>query len=415
MYHNMQMTSSPDQEIGAYMRIITRHWWLLVLLPLVTAAVILAFASISQEEYISYTRLQILPVDPSEVSLFTPTRFTTSSEQVQTIQDEFWEVFMSQAVARRTIADMGLNMRPDELIERLNTQQQFDFFTGSLRMSDPDLAQQTLAAHIENALTTYRNIQSKPAEISLTFLENEIAYQGNLLASAKAALQKFQLENELSDLGREISAFQDLNRALQNERDRALVEAERQDRLATQYRQRATSNRKQAEALQVTLPVTDTLPADMSPADVLATQAEIDSLLGLARSQEAKAQEAEVLASGQRAAIEEYNRVLADRQQQLVYLLGLQKRYDELINAVTRAQSDYDFLEDKATEARLKLNQGKTIGYLQIIDPPNTPSAPVPKRTLQLLLVGVLISLLVGVILAFLLEAIEKSVRSRQA
>jgi len=266
------MTTSPDQEFSAYLSIILRRWWLLLLLPLVTSAVILALSSTSQDEYISFTRLRILPVDPSEVSLFTPTRFTTSSEQVQTIQDEFWEVFMSKAVARRTIADMGLNMTPDELIERLNTQQQFDFFTGSLRMSSPDLAQQTLATHVQNALTTYRTIQSKPAEISLTFLENEIARQGNLLANAKSALQKFQLENELSDLNREIGAYQDLNRAMQNNRDQAIVEAERNDRLATEYQNLAAANRAAARKLAATLPTTTTLDTDNVPADIADAQ-----------------------------------------------------------------------------------------------------------------------------------------------
>ena len=403
------MTTTPDQEFGAYLRIITRRWWLLLLLPLVTAGVILALSSVSQDEFISYARLQILPVDPSEVSLFTPTRFTTSSEQVQTIQDEFWEVFMSKTVARHTIADMNLNMTPEEFLKRLETQQQFDFFTGSLRLPNPDLAQQALSDHIQNALSTYRSIQSKPAEISLTFLEKEIEEQGNVLANTKAALEKFQLENELSDLSREVTAYQDLNRTLQNDRDQATVEAERNTRLAKEFRRLSVENLGRAQSLAATLPTTTTLTTEFSP-EQAEVMSEIDSLRGLAQSQERSAEEYEAIAAGFRAAITEYNRLLDERQQRLVYLLGLQKRYEELVNQVSRAQTNYNFLEDKANEARLKLNQGKSIGYLQVIDPANVPSAPVPKRTTQLLLVGVLISLLVGVILAFILEAIEKSV-----
>lgn len=403
------MTTTPDQEFSAYLRIITRRWWLLLLLPLVTAGVILALSRTSQDEFISYARLQILPVDPSEVSLFTPTRFTTSSEQVQAIQDEFWEVFMSKAVARRTIADMNLNMTPEEFVKRLETQQQFDFFTGSLRLSDPDLAQQALSDHIQNALTIYRSIQSKPAEISLTFLENQIEEQSNVLAHAKAALEKFQLENELSDLSREVTAYQDLNRAMQGDRDQATVEAERNARLAKEFRRLSADNLAQAQTLAATLPTTDTLTAELSP-EQADTLTEIDALRSLARSQERSAEEYEAITAGHRAVIAAYDRLLDERQQRLVYLLGLQKQYEELVNQVGRAQTNYDFLEDKANEARLKLNQGKNIGYLQIIDPANVPSAPVPKRTTQLLLVGILISLLVGVILAFILEAIEKSV-----
>ena len=97
----------------------------------------------------------------------------------------------------------------------------------------------------------------------------------------------------------------------------------------------------------------------------------------------------------------------------MVYLLGLQERYNALQVEVSRAERDYNFLIDKANEATLKLSQGQAIGYLQVIEPPRLPDAAVPQATLQLLLVGVLISLLVAVILAFVLEMLEHGRASR--
>ena len=52
--------------------------------------------------------------------------------------------------------------------------------------------------------------------------------QAQTLADARRALQKFQLENEVSDLNREILAYQDLRRSLRSDRANAAVEARAQ-------------------------------------------------------------------------------------------------------------------------------------------------------------------------------------------
>ena len=81
---------------------------------------------------------------------------------------------------------------------------------------------------------------------------------------------------------------------------------------------------------------------------------------------------------------------------------------------VSRAEANYAFLADKANEAQIKLSQGRNIGYLQVIDPASLPGVALPKRTLQLLIVGIIVSLLIAVILAFILEALEVSLGRSQ-
>lgn len=403
------MLNSP--EFNGYLRIVLRRWWLLVLLPTVAAGVILALVGTAPPEYLAYERLQVQVIDPQEVPLFTQTRVTTLNEQVQAVHDDFYDILRLPSVAWRTIADLNLSLSAEELIRRLDSQDRNNFITVTLRMPTPELAQQVLSRHVDNAVTTYRSIRSRPAETSLGFIEAQLAEQAQVLAAAEKALQDFQLANEVGDLDREILAYQDLKRTLRNERDRSLAEAARNDRLAAQYETLA----RETEARIAKLEATATPTAEATPTAAAAPAArEIETLRDLARRQRLTAADYRAAAEGHRAAAAEFDRQLAEREQELVYLLSLQERYKTLVDEVNRAASTYSFLADKANEARLKLNQGENIGFLQVVEPATLPQNPLPNRTPQLLLVGILGGLLLAVILAFLLEAVERHLKPRE-
>lgn len=396
-------TQSPPRS---FLRILLRRWWLLLLLPLVTAAAVIVVAGTSGPEYVASERLQINVVDPQEVPLFSQSRYTASSEQVQSVHDEFYDVLRLPSVAWRTIADLGLDLSAVELIERIDSEHQFDFVTVTARMPTPELAQKMVSAQIDNALDAYRTIRSTPAQTSRDFIEAQLAQQVQTLAAADEALQDFQLKNEVSDLERETLAYQDLLRGLRAERDAAQVEAARNDRLAAEYRTLAGQTQTQLDALQPDDETTSTAPRPAAtPSPALA--AEIETLQAQAQRQRAAAADYAAAAVGHRAAIAEYERQLTERQQQLIYLLGLQEQYKSLVNRLARAQATYDFLADKADEARLKLMQGSNVGYLQVVDPAQLPDQALPSRTWQILLVGVLVSLVAAISLAFVLEALE--------
>lgn len=394
-----------------FLRILLRRWWLLLLLPIVTAAVIIAVAGTSGPEYIASERLQINVVDPQEVPLFSQSRYTASSEQVQSVHDEFYEVLRLPSVAWRTIADLGLDLSAVELIERIDSEHQFDFVTVTARMPTPELAQKAVSTQVDNALDTYRAIRSTPAQTSRDFIEAQLTQQAQTLAAADEALQDFQLKNEVSDLERETLAYQDLLRTLRAARDDTQVEAIRNDRLAAEYRALAGQTQNDINALQPAEPAAAVANSTPMPPGLAA---DIENLQTQAQRQLAAAADYAAAAAGHRAAMAEYDRQLTERQQQLIYLLGLQEQYKSLVNRLARAQATFDFLADKADEARLKLTQGSNVGYLQVVDPAQLPDEALPSRTWQLLVVGVLISLVVAVCLAFVLEALENSL-GRQA
>ena len=423
-YETFMTTSNPNQEFASYFKIIARRWWLLILLPVVTAAVILALSTIVQPQYTSNVKLQILPIDAQEVSLFSNIRTTATSEQVQAVHDEFYDVVRLPSVAWKTIADLGLNLSATELIERLNTDHQTNFITVLLEMPSPELAQQAVSAYAENAMATHRDIRAAPARISLEFIGDQLEEQSQTLTAAEQSLQDFQLENEVGDLDREIMAYQDLRRTLQGDRDSTLVEVKRNKRLADEYQALAETNFTNSEVLSATIPVSNTLISDETDEAVELAEptapdpvllAEIDRLMAQAQAYQGRAEEYNAAAKGFGSAAAEYERILNERQQQHIYLLGLQKQYEELVSDVARAGGSYAFLIDKANEAQLKLSQGQNIGYLQVAEPARLPNAEAPKRTVQLLIVGVLVSLLIALVLAFLLEVLERSLGQSKA
>ena len=416
------MNESPEGTFASYLKIITRRWWLFLLLPVVTVAAIWAIGSTAEPEYVAYERLQIIPSDAQLITLYSRTPVLTTEQQIQSVHDDFYDVIRLPSVAWKTIADLNLNMSADELIKRIDTQHYSTFITVSARMPEPELARDVVTVHTQNAIDYLRKVRVNPAEVTKTFLDDQVAQQEQVLAEARLALQQFQLEHEVSKLPDEIAAAEDMQRTLAAERDRLQAQAARADALAAQYLELAEKNRAKAAELRSTLPpsviITDTTvitdtEAALLPTDAGAAWRQIQALTELANQQTSLAQEQRVQAAGHRAAIEDYNRTLNERQQEIIYLLGLQDQYQALLNDLSQAQGTYDFLVDKANEANLKVVQGSTVGYLEVVTPARTPTAPAPKHLLQFMFVGILGSLLLALLLAFLLEIIERSLSKR--
>ncbi len=418
------MNDTPERTFSSYLQIIKKRWWLFILLPVITTAVIFIINATSQPEYVAYERLQIIPGDPLQVTLFSRTPTLTTEQQLQSVHDDFYDVIRLPSVAWKTIADLNLNLSAEELIKRIDTQHKSDFITVSVRMPSPELAKEVVTVQTQNAIDMFRQIRVNPAQVTLGFLDEQVKVQAQALAKARENLQKFQLEHEVSVLPDEIASAQDIKRSLTAERDRLRTENARAQKLAGIYQQQAAENRNKASALRseltAALPIsstaviTDTAPL-VIPADVANTQRQIDALLTLADEQETKAQEQLAIAAGHQAAIDDYDRILDEREQEIIYLLGLQDQYASLLNVVKDAQGSYDYLVDKSNEAVLKVTQGSSVGYLEVVTPARQPNAPVPRNLLQLIAVGVLASLLLGLLLAFILEMIERNVGAKDA
>jgi uncharacterized protein involved in exopolysaccharide biosynthesis len=98
------------------------------------------------------------------------------------------------------------------------------------------------------------------------------------------------------------------------------------------------------------------------------------------------------------------DQAIQEREVEMQNLIGLSAEHVELADRVARARGSYNYLMDKMYEAQIKENQILQLSYIQIITPARPPKKPVPAINYKLLVIGTVVSILVGVLLTFLLE-----------
>lgn len=121
----------------------------------------------------------------------------------------------------------------------------------------------------------------------------------------------------------------------------------------------------------------------------------------------AKASRDSALARGETALAAGYDRIIVDRERELQARIQISAEYGVLKDNFERVSGMHAVLLDKETEADLKINEIQSARYIRVI-PAREPSRPLPNLDPRILLVGILASIVVGVVLAFLLEFLER-------
>jgi uncharacterized protein involved in exopolysaccharide biosynthesis len=267
-----------------------------------------------------------------------------------------------------------------------------------------------LNRHVENALEYYNSVRSRPASVAGQFVAAELTSQGQTLRRAQDALLQFQLEHNVSDLPREINAVQDAVRGLRSARDNAQVQASLAETLAEQYSDQAEASEAELADAQQALDelragVEAPTPEEQARIDAQATR--VAELNQTAREQRSAARGQQATAAGQRTVAAQNEILLNQRAGELAQLIGLSSDYSILLAELDSALADYDFLRSKAAEARLKEAQATTVGSLQIVDPAFLPGSPGGSQALRLALLAAVVSLLIGLVVAMLLEFVS--------
>jgi uncharacterized protein involved in exopolysaccharide biosynthesis len=233
---------------------------------------------------------------------------------------------------------------------------------------------------VENAFKYYGQLRAKSATVALQFIEQQLSEEEKSLATAQGDLLTFKVTHNLDSVPDEVLAIQNQLRQLQLERAKLIVDRERTQAVADKYREEAAkADPKNSPVDYATLAIGE----DISIAGIRAEEAQYDKLI-----------------EEQKARLDE--------------LLNLTVENDALQRAVTRSQSNYSFLADKENEARLKQSQANNVSFIQIVEPARMPDQPAPSPTPKMLAVGAILSLIAGIILAFVLEFISLMFASAQ-
>ncbi|MBC7241979.1 MAG: hypothetical protein H5T60_05985 [Anaerolineae bacterium] len=375
-------------EFLTYWQVIRKRLWLIALLFIATMAVILVTGLTSPPVYRATVKLQVVGSEPEQVSLFGNVRTTTTTDEIATVQNEFVSVLKNGLVAWRTIAELNLSASALDVLNRISIVREGDAIYVTAEADTPQGAESLVTTHVDKAIQYYREYRALPARVAREFLTAQLQEAGDRLAQAKDALLKFKLQNNLDSLERELNAYQDIVRALEAQRDAATVEEQKALAVAQSYRAEAQKAQAELDKLSETA------------ASRAYYQEMIRRFLQLAAEQEAAA-------AGHRAARVELDQQIAQKESDLLALIGLREKYDQLNREVALAEQDYNFLLAKENEARLKEAAALQVGYIQVTEPARTPDAPAQSNLPRLAAVGGVTSLMVGIILAFVIEFIE--------
>ena len=104
-----------------------------------------------------------------------------------------------------------------------------------------------------------------------------------------------------------------------------------------------------------------------------------------------------------------YDVLIAQREQDLQTLLNLSAQYQSLEMAVAQASSTYDYLLSKEAEAKITENQIRNVNFIQVVEPADPPRRSTSTFSKSILALGGVLSLVLGVAVAFTWEYIETS------
>ena len=357
-------------EILNYIRIVRKRWWIVALLFVATIAVILVNAFREKPVYRAYVKLQVIAPESQEVSLFTTVRTVTTDEEIVGVQVQFDAALHSYYVAWQTINDLNLGITAAELLEGLTVTAEDEFLNVTFTADNPINVEAIATRHVENAFTYYAQVRAKSATVALQFIQQQLSDEDKALAAAHAELLTFKVTHNLDSLSQEVLAIQSQVRQLQLERAKLVVERERTEAIAAKYREEAAKADPENPTVDY---ATLAIGEDIALAGILAEEAR-------------------------------YDKLIEEQKTRLEELLKLTVENEALVRAVSRSQSNYNFLADKETEARLKQSQANNVSFIQIVEPARMPDQPAPSRTPKFLAVGVVLSLIAGIILAFVLE-----------
>jgi len=357
-------------ETLTYLRIIKKRWWLILLLFVATIGVILYSSLREKPVYRAYVKLQVIAAESQEVSLFSTIRSTGTDEEIVAVQVQFDAALHSYYVAWQTINDLSLGISAAELLEGLTVVAEEDFLNVTFTADNPMEVEAIATRHVENAFKYYAQLRAKSATVTLEFIQEQLSDEEKALATAQSELLSFKVDHNLDSLPREISAIQDQVRQLHLERAKLVAEREEMEVVAAKYKEEAAK-----------------ADPETSPVDYAS-----------------KAIAEDIAIAGRRAKEAQYDELIAEQKARLEDLLKLTTGYQALVRTAGRIESNYNFLADKENEARLKQTQANNVSFIQIVEPARMPDQPAASRTPKLLAIGVVLSLIAGVILTFVLE-----------
>jgi capsular exopolysaccharide synthesis family protein len=370
------------------------------------------------------------------------------------------EIILSAPIAQKTIAKLNLKdekgapLKPEQFLEQLkvNKVEESDILTVSYRDTNPEKAAAVVNTLIAVYLEHSRLVNRAEAIAAREFIEEQLPKAEATVKQADVALRRFKEDNQVVALQEEakeaLTTISDLQQQIAGMRGQIVNAKTQFDVLQTQLgmdsQQAALTSLSQSPALQKLnqelqqlesqLALEQTRFTEANPAIVslesevaalkALRQARIKEVLGthtqelkghfqmgdLQQKLTAELLKLEATRLGLSNQVADLSNVLADYKKRANVLPRLEQQQRQLERKLEASQSTYSLLLQKFQEIRVAENQN--IGNARIVSSALVPEKPVAPRKAIYLAAGVLLSSLLSLITALLLEAKDRSIKT---
>ena len=331
------------EDILLYWTIIRKRLWLILLLIASTTGTILAISYSSPPVYVASVKFRVVAPPPPNVSLFTGGY--GFSEGVDSTLNSFVDVLTGGAVAGQVIEELQLPMDSSEFGSLITVEEVL-----------PQLETKTQEQFTLIKVTATHGDPEVAANIVNTLMDVGLNQFGEMRARSKTQSKEF------------ISSQLELTRQEHDKAQEALIDFQIENKIGE-------------------LPHAISLQQELIYS--LRQQADV------------------AFAKGDMRTSTNYDQLILEQETKLQDMIRLGSEYTRLDTAVKQGESIYELLSEKLTEATLKENETLTLGFIEVSNPAGVPSSPLPQVRISLLSLGIVLSLVVGIMVAFIWNYIE--------
>jgi uncharacterized protein involved in exopolysaccharide biosynthesis len=373
-------------EVMSMLRIMQR-WWGAILSVVLTTLLVLGFRIYSSERvYETKVKLQLTAPQSENTDLYDRYQASSLRDEMTVARNNFVELLTSREVYQRTIQKLSLQGADAVYTIDVLPLRDSDFIYITIRARTPALAERIANVHADAAIAYYGEIRAKPATAEKDFINSQLSHAEVDLKLAEQSFNEFKITHDIGRLDSDLASARDLIQRLQEERNQRMIEGPTSLEIQTIERR--------IEQLQL---ARETAVAQGNEA--LAKG--LDDAVSRNEAQLADLRK-------NTSPTDHIDTIIAVRERDLETLIGYEPEYNELDQKVQQAQSKYQLLQSKLTEATLRENNIKTASYIQVVEPALAPLAPAGTNAKVLLILGAFSSLGVGVLLAFLLDYLTR-------
>jgi len=445
-----------------FYRIICKRKTLIAALVIATIAII--FVVTAQRQYQYEAVSQIMPSDvvlhrPIISSVLTGGIDGSASRKDREGQlANLMSLITSRTVAERTVGTLKLDMSPETLQRKISVDTAMnpaahggaantDIIEIRVKDGDPNNAVQIANAVAMVFASYYQEISHQNAETNVRALEEEVAKAERDLDLAESALKSYKKEKGMAALPEGTNVVLANITETQHQRDQAAAQlAEAQQRLASINQQLAReSPTKVVEEGTTDSPLVQQLEAQVASLKIKLSEAQAkyydvhptvqDLKQSLADAQAKLESEKKKFRMRQNIVANPIRQSLLAQKSQLESdVKGFSARVSQLDAALERAKGSLapgedvklqrlqqEFLDSQArcsavkerlNQARLDEKDTSATGAIRLVDKAVAARGPIGKSRSSYLVMGLILSLIVGVGLALMLETLDNRIRS---